>query len=191
MKDISDNDIVRLYQSGMSENRIAKHFGVARCSIRLRLLRSGTHIRGQSEAEVLKWQQMSPEQRINQVKAFHDKIRGTSKTYVLLCKRALGVQAHFKPSKLESIFLQVFKDAKIEVVPWFAVGKFNIDFALPKSKIAIEINGGNFHDSPKKIKQDFAKVTFLNSLGWFVLYFYAEDLFHAVEIVKSAPSFIG
>lgn len=174
---------------GMSENILSKRFNVDRGVIRRRLVELGVHIRSQSEAEALKWKQMTSQQRKHQVKACHDKVRGSTKTYESLCVRAKGMQAHFKPSKLEQAFLEAFQDGGINVVPWFAIGKFNVDFALPKSKIAIEVDGGNWHNSAKKKRQDAMKTSFLTSLVWCVIRFKSKDLVCVVQTIKSLPSF--
>jgi very-short-patch-repair endonuclease len=69
------------------------------------------------------------------------------------------------------LFYDAFKEVGIEVVPLYAFGIFNLDFAIPDSKIAIEINGGNWHTSHRKRKQDMAKLKVLNSAGWYLISF--------------------
>ena len=191
------NEIVTLYGNGMSENAISKRFNVSRNVIALRLTQAGIKRRTQSEAETLKWSQMSEEMCKHQVKAAHDKVRGMKRSHENLVNHALSVQAKGRMSKFEKLFFEAFTKAEIEVVPQYAVDVFNVDFAIPEKKIAIEVDGGHWHSSPRKIKQDIKKTEVLVSLGWTIIRFEVfrrkiEDvLADAVETVRSYPSFKG
>lgn len=75
-------------------------------------------------------------------------------------------------SPLETMFLELFKAVGIPVVPQYAIDIFNVDFAIPDAKLAIEIDGGNWHiDHPRKIAQDTKKQSFLTEAQWTILRF--------------------
>lgn len=164
------NYIASLYEQGLSENAIAKMLSVSRIAIRPRLIKAGVHIRTQSEAEALKWKQMSTEQRKRQIEAYHAKIRGGTRTHEDLVKRAKGVEAKQKLSKLERFFLKIYQDAGYDIKPLYAIDIFNIDLAIPSRKLAIEIDGGNWHTSPRKRAQDKKKEDYLLANGWKILH---------------------
>jgi len=69
--ELPNEEIAKLYLSGVSENALSKTYNVNRGAIRNRLILQGVQIRNQSEAETLKWSQMDDVQRKNQVKKAH------------------------------------------------------------------------------------------------------------------------
>jgi len=68
-------ETIRQLYAKMSENAVANELGVSRTAIQGALRHLGIERRGQSEAEQLKWSQMTPEEREAQVKAAHEKNR--------------------------------------------------------------------------------------------------------------------
>lgn len=56
-------------------------------------------------------------------------------------------------------------------VPLFAIDKYNIDFAFPEIKLAVEYNGGNWHNQPEKLVGDAIKAEYLAAMGWSLLVF--------------------
>ena len=73
---LPDDEVIALYAEGMSENELSKHYGCSRNAIRTVLISGGAKIRGASEAEQMKWSKMTPEQRLNQVRACHESVTG-------------------------------------------------------------------------------------------------------------------
>ena len=187
-------EIVNLYINGVSELALSKRFGVSRCTIRGRLVAAGIQPRTQSESEAVKWKQMSKEARQHQVKAAHDKVRGMTRTHDNLVNRAIGVQAKAKMSKFEQLFFEAFTKAGVSVIPEYAIDVFNIDFAIPEKRVAIEVDGGNWHTSSVKSKYDRRKEAFLKQIGWHIIRFqvYRRNieniLSEAVETVRTHPA---
>lgn len=66
--------IERLYRSD-SENKVAEALGVSRTAVQAAIEHLEIDRRGQSEAEQLKWAQMSAEEREQQVRAAHERTR--------------------------------------------------------------------------------------------------------------------
>lgn len=71
-----------------------------------------------------------------------------------------------KESYPEKYFAEVFKNEKLNVVRYFQVSLYQIDFAIPNIKIAIEIDGEQHYVDDKVKKCDSNKEKFLNNLGW-------------------------
>lgn len=188
--------IVYLYTiEGVSENALAKCYGVDRGIIRRRLIKAGIKPRGRSEAERLKWSKMTPQQRKHQVQAAHDTVRGKVKSREYLLKRARGRQANPRMSSLEKLFFEAFKKAGIEVIPQYAIDIFNIDFAIPTVKFAIEIDGGHWHTTEHHQRLDKRKEQFLSKQGWSLIRFRVwrvkiEDaITNAIQTIRSHPAF--
>ena len=132
---------------------------------------------------------MMPEEKRVEMSKLHEKIRGAHRSIEDLEKRAKTKQFTVKLSKLEQTFLDAFQNAGINVVPQYAVSKFNIDFAITNRKIAIEIDGGHWHQSSRKLAQDWQKETFLREEGWTVIRFKADDLASFIEKLRTCPAF--
>ena len=165
--DLPIDKIVEMYvNDGVSENVIGKYFGVSRGAIRSRLLKACVKIRGRSEAEKLKWSQRTPDQRLEQVRAAHEATKGRIATRQERIKHALNRQRECPMSPLETKFLKVFNEVGISVVPEYALDIYNLDFAIPLLKVAIEINGGNWHQSKPKRRYDTGKEVLLSNRGW-------------------------
>lgn len=74
---LATNDIIKYYLEGQSENSLAKQHNVSRAVVTRILKESNIKRRGRSEAELLKWSQMTPEKRKHQVEAAHITNKGS------------------------------------------------------------------------------------------------------------------
>jgi len=158
--------IINSYLNGISENALAKQYSVSRGVIRNRLEIAGINPRGRRESQLLKWKQMTQEQREYMVKAAHDATRGRDVALKERKKRALSKQENFSYSPLEQKFADLFNGFNVKFVPQYALEMYNLDFAFPQIKIAIEIDGGGWHNSIKKRKYDNGKEVLLSNKGW-------------------------
>lgn len=159
--------IVNLYVSGWSENRVALHFGYGRRCIRKRLLDSGIHIRNQSEAEALKWSQMSPEQRKKQVKSAHDTAKGRIVSWSTKCKHAKTVE--LRPSNVSKYEIIVQRKLCVRGIPTIAqmaIGAYNCDIAA--SPVVVEVWGGNWHFFGNHARRCEERLSYILNCGWFV-----------------------
>lgn len=87
-KDIDGELVCKMYLDGKSENQLSKIFVISRGSISEILKRGGIKRRSQSEAEALKWANMTKEQRENQVKKAHESTKG-----IVMSEKTLALQA--------------------------------------------------------------------------------------------------
>lgn len=132
--------IITMYQNGMSENAIAKHFGVMRGVIRKRFNEAGFITRTQSEAEKLKWSKMTNEQRDNQVKAAHIKATGKICTYDDLRARAVTREKATNYANIgigEFEFKELLNSRGIDFRYQAAIDTYNIDFLI--GSVAVEL----------------------------------------------------
>lgn len=58
----------------------------------------------------------------------------------------------------------------------YPVGRYNIDFAHPKFKVAIEGDGRNYHTDPMDVLHDETRDKALRHQGWYVQRFRYEEL---------------
>jgi very-short-patch-repair endonuclease len=185
---LDTDNLVRLYQEGWSENRLAKHLGVSRPVIRRRLLESGVHIRSQSEAEALKWSLMTPEQRARQVEAAHKAARGRPKTIEEKLKLATTRYRLGHMSSYEVIFANMLGRLGLAVIPQAPCGPYNIDLAV--GPIAVEIFGGGFHMSGRHLARAHERAKYLFDAGWHILAIWVDKrryplTIHAAEYLAT------
>lgn len=147
------DNLLDRYIAGESENSLAKEAGVCRSTFRSRLLENGINPRGQSEAESVKWERMSAEQRKQQVAAAHEAARGREVPFEELCLRAKMREGNmaYNVSKSEVKLGRWLKELGINVIHNFAVGPYNCDIGT--GAIIVEVWGGNWHPKPIDVKR--------------------------------------
>ena len=159
-------DYLRRYQSGESENALAKEIGVNRSTFRKRLLDAGIAPRNQSQSETLKWAKMSRTKRANQVRAAHAAARGRNVSFDELCQRAKSREGNlnYNVSADEIALGDWLKSNGVDdVVHNAAVGPYNCD--IRTGSIIVEVWGGNWH--PKPI--DIERTKYILDSGYHVL----------------------
>ena len=196
----NSKDIIKNYISGISENKIAKTFNVSRTVIKRILTQNNITRRTQSESESLKWEKMSKEKRLQQVKAAHIAATGRVRTIEEMSLSAKTKQKNLiMTGKGEQYILNWFNKKGFDTIPQMAVNGYNIDIGIGDS-IAVELlrNPGN----PFAKKSDKRKIENLTNLGWNVIYIWVArndilvetTLKNIIPIIKrtnSDPSFRG
>lgn len=140
---LPETELLALYEQGMSVKALSQRYEVARSVIQRRLNDKGIKGRGHSEAERLKWQHMSPEQRQQQTKAAHQAVLGRRAPTEERRRTALTKQRQGYMTPDERIMQSMLRMRGIETIPQHAIGIYNCDLgAFP---VAVEIHGGNWH----------------------------------------------
>lgn len=153
----------------LSSEQIAEQYGVRGTTVRNWLRGYEIPRRSLSEAKRLDMKRWSYEDRLR-ITAKSRFVKGVKRSHEELCKMALGRQRKAKPSKYEAVLFKELRKAGYDIVLHKAVDKFNIDIAIPKQRLAIEVHGGNWHATSKRKKaQDNRKDKVLSSLGWKVI----------------------
>lgn len=119
------------------------------------------------------WTSLSKNQRKKQVSAAHTKNRelaGAGKHHFSRIEiRQKGQLVQARSSELETKMLEALEARGIKVARQYSIGKYFVDFALPDLKIAVEVDGGNWHRTDRKRRQDEEKSSYLKSTGWLVV----------------------
>lgn len=64
------------------------------------------------------------------------------------------------------------------------IGDYIVDFICLKENLIIEVDGG-YHNEPTQQQEDKIRQNWLESMGYKVLRFANEDIFHSIESVVS------
>lgn len=179
--DLPTDKIISLYEGGSSENALADKFGVSRNVIRRHLVENGIHIRTQSEAEALKWSQMSEEERKAQVEAAHEAATGREHTFEELCKRAKTRERNASEdyghvSDYEVELRSMLSDRGINTTIQKAIGPYNCDLAA--SPVAVEVYGGHWHWTGDHLARVDKRFRYILNRGWFI---------YVIPVTKSYP----
>lgn len=183
-------NIAAMYQDGKSENAIANELGVSRGTVRKRLLRVGITPRTQSEAEELKWAQMSNEARANQVKAAHKASRGVIKS--IDTRRAIArTRERIKYAHLvgmgEIELLEFLTNRGIHAVHQMAVDSYNIDIAVGNIAVELTRDRGRYTMfNPKEIK----RAEYLLESGYHVMAVEFDSVGTIIECADNLIRFI-
>ena len=165
---LDDAAVVAAYLSGMSENAVAAKFGIGRNMVTRRLAQAGVHHRGRSEAEYLKWSQMTPEQKAAQVKAANDAARGRVKSLEEKCMAARTREVRpVNVSEYELALLNLLANRGLRCGTQTAVGPYNCDLTAPP--VAVEVWGGNWHFGGDHAARTPERIRHLLDAGWHVL----------------------
>jgi very-short-patch-repair endonuclease len=104
----------------------------------------------------------------------HRASKGQSKPREYLLERAKHNQETRLGTEGERRVMAVLHEHGIPHTPQLAVDIFNIDIALPDRKLAIEVNGGNWHTTQAHQAGDTKKRAFLEAEGWTVIYLWGK-----------------
>jgi len=79
-------------------------------------------------------------------------------------------------SPIERKLYNLLKEKGYRVKTQVPCGKFFIDIAIPRYKLAIECDGKAYHSSPDQKRHDDRKNRYLRKNGWSVLRFSGSDI---------------
>jgi hypothetical protein len=111
--------------------------------------------------------------------------RGAGVLHQVLDDRALGAQR--PDGLLEPRFARLVRRFGLpQPVFQYRFGRFRIDFAWPRFKVAVEVDGYQFHGSRAAWQADRARQNVLGAAGWVVLRFTWEELVRRPGAVAAA-----
>ena len=155
-----------IWVKNKSAEVLKREFNVSTAFIFRWCAKFGISMRTGSEANLLRFADSTIEERLAITAKAHDAVRGMKRSKVDLEKRARGVE-YAPMSKWELWFAKWLLEANITGFKHsYAFGVFNLDFAFPENKVAIEIDGGGWHSSARKQLQDAKKEAYLTEQGW-------------------------
>jgi very-short-patch-repair endonuclease len=154
------DDLIRRYQGGESLKQLSVEAGVSRgyltkngvwCPSGLMgaFVSAGVQLRGRSEAERTKWSRMGKAQRSAQVGAAHRARRGSADPEHRRAARARTNHIRLnRAAPVEHPVAAALRLAGVEVAQQFPFGRYNLDMAVERLLVAVEIedcwSGGNY-----------------------------------------------
>lgn len=156
----------------------------------MRMEEAGLSKKTISEAMLDRMSKMTSEDRKKNALAANKARRGTKVSLSEARRRAEALQKIGQISDLEQKFLDKLAH-RFECVPQYAFSKYNIDIAIPTQKIAIEVQGGTWHSSRRKVVQDANKLACLSRGGWLVIYIFEWDLRNIDSLISRLNKLCG
>lgn len=81
------------------------------------------------------------------------------------------ISDRFCESPMEELYYKrrmANSDVGMGLIPQYQIGPYRVDFAIPKHKQVIEIDGREFHTEPEDVAKDHERDRELIALGWTV-----------------------
>ena len=174
-------EIISMYESGVSEQAVALHFGLSRDVIRNRLSTSGVKIRTQSEASILSASQATPEQRKARAIKANIAKRGVKEKESSRIMRAKTLEnnAYGNMTGKGELEMKIKLDSiGVDYVWQKAIGRYSLDFMI--GGLALELRSGLGYRGDTHISN--GRIGFLKDNGLTTMYV----LFDTVEnLLKS------
>lgn len=145
-KVIDADGVCKRYLAGESEKALAHGLGVSRNVIVRRLVKANIERRSPADAIRLAYSRTTPEFRQMVTKPAHDAARGRKCSFEEMSKRAATREARPVLNCAEKSICEALSEW-FEVAPQKAFGKYNVDVAIKKPAVAVEIFGGGWHNS--------------------------------------------
>ena len=162
--DIPEDKICIDYAQGCSENLLSKQYGVSRNVIKRILRDNNIDRRNQSQSESLKWSQMSPKQREDQVKNCHIAIKGAARSDDTKHKIAISRQEN-TPDWYIGVGEREFKELLSLKLIDFEYQKpvlgYNLDFFI--DGVAVELTSFTGRNSRVKKPQQVRALNIFNA----------------------------
>ena len=79
-------------------------------------------------------------------------------------------------SPIEKLFYELAQ-FELNLYPQHEVGPYRLDFAIPEKRIAIELDGHDYHKTKEQRTKDAKRDRYLTELGWTVLRFTGTEIY--------------
>jgi hypothetical protein len=103
------------------------------------------------------------------------------KTLIQLMAKDFGLDEVWA-SPMEALFFQEADPIIRGLVCQYPIGRYRVDFAIPDEKIAIEIDGREFHSTADQLTKDARRQREIQSLGWTVIRFSGSEIYENAYI---------
>lgn len=167
--------LLERYRSGESEQSLSKSYGVSRGVIRRILTENGVQPRSGSEAQTIRMERLSAEERIALAAAAHAAVRGSKQTieHREAAARTNGNRLN-NVSITEMTIANWLRDHGRDVSQQTPVGPYNCDITF--SRVAVEVYGGNWHFSGRHQARAQERIRHFFDRGWhFVIVLVGPD----------------
>jgi len=167
MKRLNVPDFSHDYLAGESLLAISKKLGISRPTVKQRLIQAGIAIRDGSAAQSIRSARMTPDERRRNAAHAHAAVRGIAQTEEHRCKIALTRELRqCGITRSERLLAAALRSRGISISPQKAIGRYNIDVAIDKCCIAVEIFGGNWHASGRHAGRFRKRCDYILDRGW-------------------------
>ena len=113
------------------------------------------------------------------------KVRTEKAFKVRLFSIGIKMDRGFHETDIEKLFREELERRGlrrgIDFTPQYPIRySFILDFAFPQEKLAIEVDGEKWHDTPNGRQKDWFKDSILTKLGWEVMRFKGQEVLTGV-----------
>ena len=186
------DDAIRRYVAGESIPTIADSLGCSRTGFTNALRRAGVSIRTSSEAGLIVWSQLTPEERAAQTSAAHQARRGAIDPPERRMARARTRYARcLHSSPMEHRLADVLRLAGVSVEQQFPLGGYNIDVAADVLSVAVEMTTGSWQSSKQSNPVFRQRTEYILNQGWCVVFVLKASIEHLPYATEHLLSFLN
>lgn len=163
-------DLVEIHASGDSVLAVSERFGVSRDVVARWYKDAGLPIRTARDAALIRASRMTEQERRANASAAHATIRSMGRTdewQKAIAKGRERVEYGGRTSPGTDTLCKLLDQRSIPYIREKAIGRYNVDIALPNSNVAVEVLGGNWHGS-KPIHS--IRTPYILNSGWDVAF---------------------
>lgn len=198
------NDIIERYAAGTSLKKLADELGHSRTAVFRLLTQSGVPIRGQPDAERLKWQGADRSAIERQCAKAWAASRGRRVSQKTLTQTAISLfrnQSRNAGANSELPLVSALIGAGIDVDWQFPEGTYNLDIAIRSCRVAVEVQVSKHRHRTSSIRAE--RLEYILDRGWCVLAVYipqkrtmnvlnvAQKVVALTELARRDPTAIG
>lgn len=164
---IPRDELASLYLAGHSERELARKYNCQRNVIKRLLKDIGIERRDNADANRIMMNKRTREENIKNTQAAHMAVKGKPQTEEHRRKIAASVERNGGNIGFgEKILSDIFIEKGLIITPQKAIGRYNVDIAIEKFSIAVEVFGGGWHMQGRHASRFRKRMDTLIDSGW-------------------------
>lgn len=177
------SDLLDRYKAGETEQKLAREAGVSRPTLRARIVAAGITPRTISDTMRDRWSRASESDRKSMIESAHAAVKGRVVPVAEKEARARTRQVNCSNASLVEFDLRnMLLKLGFDSTPQRAVGTYNVDVAIERPAIAVELFGGGWHSVGRHRERFEERTKYLLDLNWSVIVVWLDARRHPLGV---------
>lgn len=162
---VDDEELKRLYRDGEMVQALARRYCVGANTVKRHLVEAGVRLRTRAESYKMRHGKLSAEERLRVKKVAWDALKKRGYSPEILAKRNAPRRGRLN-SPIQKVVSALMGKAGMRPEPSFMVGVHLVDFAFPESRLAVDLDCGDWPAYSRKAVYLMDKDNALAVSGW-------------------------
>lgn len=186
------DDLIERYRSGASLKQLSRESGYGRNVLFRRFSELGVPVRSRSDAERMKWRGLDSDARHRRLAIAHAARRGMRDSLAVRIRRAQTMMRRLaRVGSTEHPVVEAIRAKDGRFVEQVSIGPYNVDAAIPKLRVAVEVQTSNRPRGEGSIRRE--RMEYLLDSKWSVLVVHATSIrkrgFNATALAEKVHAF--